>query len=404
MPYYVYEAKEKTGRLVKRNVSAANKQELTTNLQKMGMVILSIKESTQSAVKVKTKMHKRATQKDLVLFAKAFSILLESGVVVIDALDVVITQTESIDLQNAIKAIKKDLEGGSTLRDAIAKHPKIFSDFWRDMADAGEMSGQMPFVMRQIVAFLESGEAIRTKAINALIYPVVLFGFAVLAVFVFVFKIVPIFQDLFSSLGSRLPRFTEIIIAISQALRSYFPIFLGVVIIAVIIFRKIVATKQGRRAFEAFLLGIPTIGGLISAISIEKFASTLGVLLKSGIPIVRAMEAASRTSESMIFAEKIEEAKTKVMAGSPLSEALQQTDLFPPLVVQLITVGEKTGNFSDMLEEIAKFYKDVIDVGVVRFTSLFEPVVIMFMAVVVGSLLVGMFLPIFRLAAAGGGG
>lgn len=402
MPYYNYEATGKGGKPVRGQASAMNRQEMIASLQREGFIILSIKESAPISEKFHRKLHKKARQRDLILFAKEMAILLENGVVITEALEVILKQMDSVDLINALKDVKKNIENGTTFHGAIDKHPGIFGDFWRDMIDAGEVSGQLPFVIRQLESFLESSDRLRKKMVNALIYPALLFTVATFVVCVFMFKIVPVFQDLFTTFGGRLPAFTEMVLGISMMFRKYFLLMLVAVAIMIFMFKKAVSTKNGRRLYENFLMKLPVMGSLFLSLAIEKFSSTLGVLLKSGIPIIRAMEVASRISGSLMFTERIDEARAKVTAGLPFSDALGQTGLFPPLAVQLVLVAEKTGNFSGMLEEISRYYSDVVDLAVTRFTAVIEPIVLMFMAVVIGGLLIAMFLPIFKLASGGG--
>lgn len=402
MPYYTYEAKAKNGKVVKSDVSAMNRQELINNLHNQGMTIISIKESG-GAVQIKQgKMHKRTKSVDLILFAKQFSILLENGVDIIDALDVMLRQMQSADLVNSIKAVKKDIESGSSLKDALSKHPRIFSGLWRDLVEAGEISGQLPFVMKQIVLFLESRENLRKKIANAMIYPAVILVVAAVVILVFTFKIVPVFQDLFKSFGAQLPPFTQAVIDVSSFMKKYFIIIAAAVIAAAIFFKRAISTKLGRRIFELFMLKMPVVGSLMLYVAIEKFSTTLAVLLKSGIPITRSLEISGKTSEVSVFADRMEEVKVKVIAGQSLSESLQQTNFFPPIVVQLILVGEKTGNFSGMLDEVGKFYSDIIDGAVTRLTALIEPAILVVMTIVVGTLLIAMFLPIFKLTTVAG--
>jgi len=401
MPYYDYEGREKTGKLIKSQAFALNKQEMIKLLHGQGLLIISVKEATAITDKYRKKFHRRATTGDLVLFAKQFAILLENGVAMIDAFDVMLKQMESSDLIKALQEIKKDVEGGDTLRDAIARHPRIFGSFWHDMIDAGEISGQLPFVMRQIVVFLQSREDLKKKTINAFIYPALLLTLALFTILVFIFRVVPIFEELFSTFGGKLPVFTSVIISGSNFARRYFIVVAIVAGILGFIVKRGLSTKPGRRLYETILLNTPVAGNLFLSLSIEKFASTLGVLLKSGIPIIRALEVAVKTSQSLIFSERVEEAKVKVMGGLPFSEALQQTSIFPPLAIQLVLVAEKTGNFSGMLEEISKYYNDIIDVAVTRFTTLIGPIVLIFMAFVIGALIIAMFLPIFKFASLG---
>jgi len=401
VPYYEYEVRDKNGKLARRRAPAQNRQELVGALQKDGLVIISVRQTAIIAERYRRKLHRKAKTRDLTLFAKEFAILIENGVAIDEALEVVLKEVESRDLSDALKGVKKDLEGGFTFRDSIARYPNMFGTFWRDMIDAGEVSGQLPFVMRQIESFLKSSEDLKKKVINALIYPALLLSVSVIAISVFLLKIIPIFKGLFATFGSKLPAYTQIVLDISDVVRKYFASIALAVIVMVIVFKYILSTQTGRRVFENAFMRIPVAGGLFLALSIQKFSSTLGVLLESGIPIIKALEVSGKTSESLIFSKNIEEVKAKVMAGVAFSEALQQSGLFPPIAVQLVLVGEKTGNFGGMLNEVSKYYTEVVDTAVTRFTALMEPLVLMFMAVIIGSLLIAMFLPIFKLASGG---
>lgn len=401
MPYYAYEAREKNGKLIKSQTFAINRQELIKILQKEDLVILSVNESAPLEEKLRQKLHRKARLTDLILFSKEMAVLLENGVPLVEALDVVYKQIESVELMKVLKDMKERIEGGSTLHDAISAHPKVFSGVWQDMVEAGELSGQLPFVMRQVSTFLEARNELSKKTINAFLYPVLLLVLATFTIFVFVFRVVPVFEELFATFNAKLPPFTAVMVTLSNVVRHYFFIVVILFVIGMFIAGKVVATKNGRRMYENIIMGLPVLGSLVMALAIERFSSTLGVLLKSGIPILKALEVAARSTQSAVFSDRVEEAKVKVIGGLPLSEALHQTGLFPPLTVQLVLVGEKTGNFSGMMEEISKYYSDVIDNAVTRFTTLLGPVVLIIMAFVIGSLIIAMFLPIFKFATLG---
>ena len=398
MPYYSYQVRDKKGKHIKSQTFAMNKQELIKLLQKDELLILSVTESAGIEEKHRRKLHKKVRLRDLNLFAKEMAVLIENGVPLIDAFDIVLKQVESSELLKILTEMKKDLEGGASFRDAVFKHSKVFGSFWYDMIEAGELSGQLPFVMRQIVVFIESTVAMRKKVISAFIYPSLLFIVATLVIFVFVFKVIPIFAGLFSSFGAELPLLTKMVVALSDILRRHFLIIFIIFIAVIFILARAIMTKRGRRICENLFFKTPILGGFLLALSIERFASTLGVLMKSGISIVKALDVAGRASQSLVLSERISEAKVKVMGGLPFSETLEQTGLFPPLPVQLILVAERTGNFSGMLEEISKYYNEIVDTFVTRFTALLEPAVLLFMSVVIGGLVIAMFMPIFKLA------
>lgn len=404
MPYFKYEARDKSGKPVNGTASALNKQELIAKLQKDGLTILAVKETAQTLAASHAgsrKLHRKANINDMRLFAQQFSILLENGVVITDAIEVISHQAESSALLESLQRMRKDLEGGMTLRGAMERHPAIFSSLWLDMVEAGEISGQLPFVTREIESFLESSDRLKKKVINALIYPSILLMVSIGAIIVFTVVVIPKFIELFASLKAKLPPLTQAVVDISNGVRQYFPLIIIAVAALVFALKKALSTQQGRRSFENVLIKLPVAGTLFTALAIDRFSSTLGVLLKSGIPIIRAMEIAARTSQSLVFYDRLEEAKAKISAGVLFSESLRQTGLFPPMCIQLMLVAEKTGNFSGMLEQVAKHYDDLIDVAVTRFTALLEPLILVFMGTLIGTLLVAMFMPIIKIASGG---
>ncbi|MDD4957287.1 MAG: type II secretion system F family protein [Candidatus Omnitrophica bacterium] len=398
MPYYSYKIRDKKGRIIKNHMFTSSEQDLVKVLQREGALVLGIKEMEAIETKTRRKMHKKVTIEDLVLFAKELAILLENGIPLIETFEVAIKQIESQQLLVAAEQVKVDLERGTSFRESIARHPTIFNDLWCDLVEAGELSGQLPFVLRQILEFLESRANLHKQISNAFLYPILLLGLAIATVLVFILKVVPIFEELFSSFDAKLPPFTQVIVDISNIVKDYFLMVATGLGLLVFFFIKAISTKYGRRVYEGVLFKIPILGRFLLALAIQTFTTTLSVLIKSGIPIMKGLEVASKTPQSLLFDEQIEQAKVRVMGGEPLSEALNQTGLFPPLAVQFVYVAEKTGNYGKMLEEVSKYYADIVENLVVRFTTLLGPLVLIFMTVIIGSLIVAMFLPIFKLA------
>lgn len=400
MPYFLYVARDKNGKLINGEAFSVSQQQLTANLQRERMLVLSIKEAAAAADRTAKKIHKKARAADLILFAKEFAVLLENGISIMEALDVLLKQMNSTDLIKAIKAIRKELENGSTLANAIAKQPRIFGDLWQYLSEAGETSGQLPFVMRQMVGYLESQETLRKKIINAMIYPVVLLTVAFAGITIFTLKIIPVFKEIYATLGSgsKLPALTRFVIGIGDFVRGHIVMLVVIAAIIIFVFRQILLTRAGRRLFETLIFATPVIGELYTAIAIERFSTVLKVLLKSGIPIIKVIEMSANTSPSALFKDKLEKVKAKVTAGLSFAEALQQTAMFPPIAVQLVIVAEKTGNFAGMFEEVSKYYTEVLDTAISRFTTLIEPIMLIGMGFVIGIMVIAMFLPIFKLA------
>ena len=399
MPDYIYEGRDKNGKLVKNQVFAPTRNKLIEDLRSAGIIVLSVKEAFGVAEKRKGK-HKRVKAGDLVLFAKELAVLMENGITVIEALEVVLKQITSEKLAIGILTIKKDLENGASLHDSMAKLPQIFGKLWIYLIEAGEVSGQLPFVLRHIQSFLESREEIRKKTINAMIYPVMLLIVATGALIIFSFKIIPMFRGIYASLGGDkdLPAITQGVLNISEFIKNEFLFILSGVVLIVFVIRQILATGSGRRAYEQAIFSAPVIGGLCTSLVLEKFSTTLQILLKSGVSIIRALELAANTAGNSFFAEKMTEARAKVMAGLPLADAMHQTGLFPPIAVQFIIVAEKTGKYPAMFEEISRYYKDIIDTAITRIMTLMEPVMLVVMGLAIGTIVVAMFMPIFKLA------
>ena len=402
MPYYTYEGRDKNGRLVRNQAFALTQQNLIRDLQDTGVTILSIK-NVAAIVEQKRRMYRKIKNKDLVLFAKELAVLVENGVPIIEALEVSLKQMTSEKLAGAVSVLKKDIENGATLHGSMAKMPHIFADPWTYIVEAGEASGQMPFVLRHIQLLLESREEIRKKTVNAMVYPALLLGVTAVVLAVFTFKIIPMFHNVYISLGvsNDLPFLTQGIIFFSKFMKNEFLLITFSVVFITFFVRQIMATNSGRRAYEKILFSAPILGQLCIAIVVERFSTTIHILLKSGIPIIRALEMAANTTKNRLFVEKIEEAKAKIIAGLSLSDALQYTGLFPPIAISFILVAEKTGNYAGMFDEIAKYHKDIVETSLIRLMTLMEPIMIIAIALVIGVVVIAMFLPIFRLATLG---
>ncbi|MFH1790881.1 MAG: type II secretion system F family protein [Candidatus Omnitrophota bacterium] len=397
MPYYIYQARDSNGKLIKGESYASTEREVLKILQQEDKLVLSIKVKPEVSKAAPAKLRKKVRFIDLVHFANELAILLENGVPIIDAFDIVLKQVDCLPLRVAIEAIKKDLEAGLSFRDAIDKHPKVFSEMWRDMIEAGEVSGQLPFVMRQIVKFLEFAENVRKKTASALMYPSMLVVASMITMGIFVFKIIPTFQDMFSGFNMELPRPTLVVIAISYGFRRYF-IFVAIAVsAAVFLIKRGLRRPHIRNIFEKILFRIPVLGGFMLTVSVQKFAFTLSFLMKSGIPIAKALSVAIKAVGFQSLAEKLEEAKAKVMGGLSLSDALSQTELFSPLAVQLILVAEKTGNYAGMLEQISTYYDEIIDTFIGKFTTLLGPIILLFMGLLIGGMVIAMFLPMIKM-------
>ncbi|MBF0216957.1 MAG: type II secretion system F family protein [Candidatus Omnitrophica bacterium] len=398
MPYYKYEIRDAKGVFQTSQTYADNKTELIKTFQNTGCLIISITELGTTRKARKRKMHKKAKTEDLLVFAKQLALLLDSGIPLLDTLGTVTKQIQSVRLLEAAEAVKKDVEGGNPLSESFGKWPKIFESFWRDVLRAGEISGQMALVIRKVSDYIRAREEIKKKIINAFIYPCILLVFAVIAVLIFLYRIIPVFEKLFESFNLKLPEFTQALIDLSHFLRERF--FISVFIIGFVVFitKAFLKTPAGQKALTFIFMRLPVVGDFFMAMTIKNFSSILGMLLTSGVPIIQALEIAADTSGNLYFQQKLHAAKTKITNGTNVTDSFEETELFPAIAMQLITVGEKTGNIGGMMDEINDYYSDILDTLTGRLAALLEPIMLIFIAIIIGSLVIAMFLPILKMA------
>ncbi len=407
MPDFLYKARDSDGNLVQGTMIAESESEVIEILQRRNLLITSVQQiiAKKQATQIKFKLSKirfssRVKNDDLCIFARQMGTLLNAGVPLLRSLTVLGKQISSIPLRNAVDKIKEDIQSGSTLRDAIDKHPKVFSKFWVNLVGTGEASGQLPSVLEQIAQYFESSGELQRKVVSALIYPIILMIVCTGAILVFVIKIVPVFASMFASFGTDLPAVTQFVVDLSNLLRKFAIPFLILFPVIVFLLNRIMKTKKGRLFFDRLLLSMPIFGGLFRNIAISNFARGLGTMISSGVPILYALEIVTKTVGNSVIEEALEGVKDSVRDGKSIAEPLEACGIFPPMVVLMVNVGEETGELSDMLKHVAVFYEERITMVVERLSSMLEPFMLVFMGGLVGFLVVAMFLPIFKLATA----
>ncbi len=406
MPQYDFVVRTRTGRSEKGVLEAPNSDEAVSILQARELVVVSISEHRAGPVTLGRgqKYHVGVKAHDLVIFARSLATMTEAGLPLLRAMEIVGEQTRSKRLYNAIAQMVKDIRGGPTFRDAIAKQPSVFSIFWVSLVETGEASGQLTKALEQVAIHLEKAGAIQRKVVSALIYPAILLLVAIVAILIFTLKIIPTFASLYSSFGAKLPTLTLLVLGASTLVRKYFLIVVASTLATWFLLSRYIMTKPGRWQLDKLKLRLPIFGTLFQAVAAERFASNLGTLLKAGVPILHALEIVIDTCENKVVASVLEHMRAGVREGRPLAEPLSRTDIFPVMVAQMISVGEQTGKLSSMLEEVAQYYEEQVATAVERMTTLLEPVMLIGMALVIGTLVVSMYLPIFQLSSAVGGG
>ena len=402
MASYQYLARDRSGVAQRGQLDARGEEDVLNILQGRGLIVTSISRKDLGGGAHKTgtarRMHGRISTEDKVRFCQQFATLVEAGVPLVKSLEVICSQVESRPLFLALERVRRDIESGDTLRDAVAKHPNIFTAFWLNLIETGEASGHLAQSLEQLASYLEAAQQIRSKAMTAMIYPLVLIGAAVVAVAVFMLKIIPIFSGVFTSMGVQLPLLTQALIAASALSRRYALVLAAGVAVGAVALKRFVQTEQGRWLVDGFLLKLPIFNKLIIGLQLAQFARGLSTLLESGVPILHALDIMASSASNKRFGKAITQVKGNVREGKTMAEPLAETGLFPPMVVQMVQVGEEIGELGKMLDRVAKYYERQVTIFVDRMSVLFEPIAIVVMAVVVGTIVVAMYMPIFNLA------
>jgi len=405
MPFFRYVARDRAGKLIDEVVETVNEEDLVSGLQSKGLLVISVAlapkvTKSKKSGNDKRRYHRAIKSHDLIMFSRELATLLGAGVTLIKGLDILCKQIESQLLLAAVEQIKKDVEGGYTFQNALKKHEKIFSSFWINLVETGEASGHLPSSLDQVATYLEENAELKRKIVSALMYPLILVIVATGAIAVFLLKIIPIFAEIFKGFNVELPVLTQMVINLSNVVRMYFFPVAGTIAGLFFVIKKYISTEKGRLQFDGILLKIPVVGELSREIATERFASGLGTLIKSGVPILHALEISEKIAGNKVMENALKEVKTAVKEGKSMGQTMGNSNLFSPLVIQMIIVGEEIGELGKMLDRVSLFYKERVNTFIVRLTTMFEPIVLVFMGIVVGVLVVAMFMPIFSISSA----
>jgi len=337
--------------------------------------------------------------RDIVVFTRQFATMIDAGLPIVQCLQILGAQSDSKPFRKVIGGIKEDVEAGTTLAEAIRKHTRVFSELYSSMIQAGEIGGILDTILVRLAAYLEKASKLKSKIKGAMIYPTCIVSAAVLVTAVLLIWVIPVFADVFSSFGHRLPAPTQFVINLSNFTIGHVWYLMAVPVIAAVAIRYAYGTEEGHFWIDRFLLRVPVFGGLIRKSSVARFSRTLGTLVSSGVPILDALVITARTAGNKVVERAIMMARTSISSGRTIAEPLIESKVFPPMVCQMISVGETTGALDTMLQKIADFYEDEVDNTVANLMSLLEPAVILFLGVVIGGLVISMYLPIFQLGA-----
>ncbi len=413
MPRYYYTVRDRSGNKITNSEEASTEDELILRLQAKSYIVSSIEEE-KKPIETKLKAgetkksdfkpkHNRINADDLVLFCRQLATLLGAGVTILKSLEIISKQVASKKLHNVVLELKKSMEDGLSLHESMAKHPDVFSELWINLAESGVASGNLAIVLSRLASYLERNAEFKKKIISALIYPSILMGVGLIALLFLTIKIIPTFAEIFKSFNITLPLITRILIFISDVLKKYFLLIVGLGVVGFFFFRAYAKTKAGRRSIEKFKLSLPVFGEFFRGLIIERFSSEMSTLVESGVPILYSLDITEHSVDNLIMADIIHQIKDDVRQGKPLSKPLERSGFFDPMVVQMVSIGEEIGELPQMFKRINTFYQSYVETFLTRFISLFEPLVLVFMGIVIGIMVIGMFLPIFQLTQVGAG-
>ena len=405
MPTYKYIARNKDGKPEEGFIDVQGEDELIGDLQAQGLTVVSFKQADRTdkgiaKVSKKRRMHAGVKLDDLITLAKQLQALLGAGITLLRSLEIISLQIQSQKLSDAIESVKKDVSAGSSLKAAIAKHPKIFSNLWVNIVETGETTGQLPFALEQLVAYLESSSSLQRKIKSALVYPVIVLCVAAGAVTIFVVKIIPDFADIYQGFNAALPAFTQAVFDICLTIKDYLLVLVGAVVAIIVGAHYYGKTYEGRKQIDTFLLNIALVGEVIRQVAAVRFASGLNMLIKSGTPILHALDITIETAGNIVVREMLQSVKENVREGRSMAEPLMKGGVFPDMLAHMVAVGEESGELANMLDNAAKFYEERVDATISRLAAMFEPILIVVIGAIVGTLVIAMFLPIFGLSSA----
>lgn len=397
METYVWTGRTRDGKRQKGEMTAKSKDEAISTLRKQNILVTSVSTRTMK-LNINLPFKASVSDKDIVVFTRQFATMIDAGLPLIQCLDILAKQTENKTFVSSINEIRQDVEAGSTYADALRKHPNIFSDLYVNMVAAGELGGILDTILNRLSKYIEKSMKLKRQIKSAMAYPSTIIAVAVVVIVVLLVWVIPIFSKMFTDFGGVLPAPTRMVIGVSDFMQHNILVIIGAVALIIFGLNRYYKTPNGRRTVDRLALRLPIFGLLIRKIAVAKFTRTLGTLISSGVPILDGLDIVAKTAGNKVVEEALYATRQSISEGKTLAEPLEQTQVFPPMVVQMIAVGETTGALDAMLSKIADFYDEEVDSTVSTLTSLLEPMLMIFLGVVIGFIVVAMYLPIFKLA------
>jgi type IV pilus assembly protein PilC len=399
---YMWKGRTPTGEMLSGELASENKQELINTLRKRKIIITTIREKPKE-IKFSFGPGNRITTRDLGVFTRQFATMINAGLPMVQCLDILSSQMDKPTFKKIVGDVMYDVEAGATLAEALRKQP-CFSDLFVNMIEAGEAGGILDVILNRLAVYLEKADALMKKVKGAMTYPAVVFSVCIGASVFMLLFIIPTFAQMFKDFGGQLPMPTRIVMGLSNFLKANWWLLVVITVGGIIGFKRYYKTPSGRYRIDKIMLRMPVIGPVIRKAAVARFTRTLGTLISSGVPILNGLEITARTSGNKVIEEAILKTRTSISEGNTIAEPLKESGVFPPMVVQMIGVGEQTGALDEMLEKVADFYDSEVDTAVSALTSIIEPIMIVVMGGIVGGMLIAMYLPMFKLVSVVSGG
>ena len=401
MAKFKYVVKDKENKTMKGVLETESKDSAIRSLRDKGLIIISLDEERKNYFSLSSILpegNKKIKIDDLVVFSRQLATMVDAGIPLVNALDILSEQMENPTFKKVTKKIRDDVETGSSLSDALGRHKIVFSNLFINMVKAGESSGMLDEILDRLATYLEKTSSLQRKVKSALVYPTAVTSMALLITVFLLIKVIPVFKDIYEGFGAKLPGPTQFMISLSDFLRSYFYVAIALIAGLAFLINRYSKTESGKMRLDSIKLNMPIFGILMRKVAVSKFTRTLSTLIKSGVPILGSLEIVSKTSGNKVVETAVDNVRKNVREGEPIADPLLRSGVFPPMVVRMISVGEQTGELEKMLTKIADFYDEQVDAAVSGLTSLIEPLIIAFLGVVIGGIVVCMFMPILQMS------
>jgi type IV pilus assembly protein PilC len=398
MPVFMWQAETRKGEKKKGEIEAENEAALRGILRRQGLASITIKPKPKDLAEYLPFLKKKVKEKEVVIFARIFATMINAGLPLIQCLQLLAQQEQNQTFAKVITEIKEDIEGGSTLSDALRKHDHIFDELFINLVAAGESGGILDVILQRLSNYMEKAMKLKSKVKGAMTYPAAVLVISIGVVALLLIKVIPVFQKMFEGFGGELPGPTQFLVNLSAVAQKYFLVAIIAVAVAIFAFRRFYKTEKGTLMIDGLILKSPVFGPLLKKVAVAKFTRTMSTMMSSGVPILEGLAIVSKTAGNKIIENALMRVRRSISEGKTIAEPLLETGIFPPMVVQMIAVGEATGALDSMLSKIADFYDDEVDSAVDAMTALLEPFMMVFLGGVVGGMIIAMYLPIFKMA------